>query len=32
MLECMEIISIALQKSIRVYTVKGAWQLDDTVQ
>lgn len=32
MLECMEIISIAVQKGIRVYTVKGAWQLDDTIQ
>ena len=32
MLECMEIISVAVQKGIQIYTVKGAWQLDDTVQ
>lgn len=28
----MEIISVAVQKGIRIYTVKGAWQLDDTIQ
>jgi hypothetical protein len=27
MLECVEIISIALEKGIRIYTVKGNWQL-----
>ncbi len=32
MLECMEIISIATQKGIKIYTVKGNWQLDDTIQ
>lgn len=32
MLECMEIISIATQKGIKIYTVKGSWQLDDTIQ
>jgi DNA invertase Pin-like site-specific DNA recombinase len=32
MLECMEIISIAMQKGIRIYTVKGNWQLDDSIQ
>ncbi|GAB3179325.1 recombinase family protein [Telluribacter humicola] len=32
MLECMEIISIAMQKGIKIYTVKGAWQLDDSIQ
>jgi DNA invertase Pin-like site-specific DNA recombinase len=32
MLECMEIISVAVQKGIRMYTVKGGWQLDDTIQ
>jgi DNA invertase Pin-like site-specific DNA recombinase len=32
MLECMEIISIAMQKGIKIYTVKGNWQLDDTIQ
>jgi DNA invertase Pin-like site-specific DNA recombinase len=30
MLEVMEII--AMQKGIRIYTVKGAWQLDDSIQ
>ena len=28
----MEIISIATQKGIKIYTVKGNWQLDDTLQ
>ncbi len=32
MLECMEILSIATQKGIRVYALKGNWQLDDTIQ
>ncbi|GAB3168289.1 recombinase family protein [Telluribacter humicola] len=32
MLECMEIISNAMQKGISIYTVKGAWQLDDSIQ
>lgn len=32
MLECMEIISIAMDKGIKIYTVKGNWQLDDTIQ
>lgn len=32
MLECMEIISIATEKGINIYTVKGNWQLDDTIQ
>lgn len=32
MLECMEIISIAVQKGIKIYTVKGNWQLDNTIQ
>ena len=32
MLECMEIISLALQKGIRIYTVKGSWQLDNSIQ
>lgn len=31
MLECMEIISIAVEKEIKIYTVKGGWQLDDTI-
>ena len=32
MLECMEIISIAVEKGIKIYTVKGSWQLDNTIQ
>lgn len=32
MLECMEIISIAVEKGIKIYTVKGGWQLDNTIQ
>lgn len=32
MLECMEILSIASQRGIRVYAVKGAWKLDDSIQ
>ena len=32
MLECMEILSIATQKGINVYAVKGCWQLDQSIQ
>lgn len=32
MLECMEILSIASQKGIYVYAVKGNWQLDRSIQ
>jgi DNA invertase Pin-like site-specific DNA recombinase len=32
MLECMEILSIASQKAINVYAVKGNWQLDQSIQ
>ena len=32
MLECMEILALATRKSIRVYAVKGSWQLDDSIQ
>ncbi|MET7253711.1 recombinase family protein [Dyadobacter fermentans] len=32
MLEIMEIIAIAMQKGIRIYTVKGGWQLDDSIR
>jgi DNA invertase Pin-like site-specific DNA recombinase len=32
MLECMEILSIASQKGIRLYAVKGNWQLDNSIQ
>jgi len=32
MLECMEILSIASQKEINIYAVKGNWQLDNSIQ
>lgn len=32
MLECMEILSLALQKGINVYAVKGNWRLDQSIQ
>jgi DNA invertase Pin-like site-specific DNA recombinase len=32
MLECMEILSIAMQKGINVYAVKGDWQLTNSIQ
>lgn len=32
MLECMEILALATRKGIRVYSVKGGWQLDHTIQ
>ena len=32
MLECMEILSIAAEKKIHVYAVKGNWQLDGSMQ
>jgi DNA invertase Pin-like site-specific DNA recombinase len=32
MLECMEILSIATQKGLYIYAVKGNWQLDDSIQ
>jgi len=32
MLEVMEIILFAIDKEIKMYTVKGNWQLDDTIQ
>jgi DNA invertase Pin-like site-specific DNA recombinase len=32
MLECMEILSIAMQKGIHLYAVKGAWTLDTSMQ
>ena len=31
-LECMEILSIALEKKINIYAVKGNWQLDQSIQ
>ena len=32
MLECMEILSIAIQKHINIYAIKGNWQLNNTIQ
>lgn len=32
MLECMEILSIAMQKGLHVYAIKGEWKLDDSLQ
>ena len=32
MLECMEILSIAMQKGVSIYAVKGNWQLDNSIQ
>ena len=32
MLECMEILSLAVQKQVNIYAVKGNWQLDNSIQ
>ncbi|MBM9606747.1 recombinase family protein [Desulfopila inferna] len=32
MLEIMEILSIASQKGIEIYSVKGGWELSDSIQ
>jgi len=32
MLECMEILSVAAEKQVRVCAVKGDWQLDGSIQ
>lgn len=32
MMECMEILSIASEKKIKVYAIKGNWQLDGSLQ
>ena len=32
MLECMEILALATRNGIRVYAVKGNWQLDQSIQ
>src|SRR6204780_2610691 len=32
MLECMEILSIASQRGVNIYAVKGNWRLDNTIQ
>ena len=31
MLACMEILSVAAQKRINIYSVKGAWHLDQSI-
>ncbi len=32
MLECMEILSVAVEKGVKVYAVKGNWTLDNSIQ
>lgn len=32
MLECMEILSIAMERGVHVYSVKGNWRLDQSIQ
>lgn len=32
MLECMELLSIALERGINIYAIKGNWQLDQSIQ
>lgn len=32
MLECMEILAVAVEKGVRVYAVKGNWSLDSSLQ
>ena len=32
MLQCMEILSLATDKGIHIFAVKGNWQLDDSIQ
>lgn len=32
MLECMEVLSVAMQRGIRIYSVTGNWRLDDSIQ
>lgn len=32
MLECMEILSVAVEKGVRVYAIKGNWTLDSSIQ
>src|SRR5258707_7177677 len=32
MLECMEILSVSLQKQLNIYAVKGNWSLDNSIQ
>jgi DNA invertase Pin-like site-specific DNA recombinase len=32
MLDCMELLSLAAQKGIYVYAIKGSWRLDNSIQ
>ncbi len=32
MLECMEILSVSLEKGVHIYAVKGNWKLDNSIQ
>ena len=32
MLECMEILSIAMEKGVKVFSIKGQWELDHSIQ
>lgn len=32
MMEIMEILDIAVEKKIKIFSVKGSWQLDNTIQ
>jgi hypothetical protein len=32
MLECMEILTLAARKGIRIHAIKGKWQLDQTIR
>lgn len=32
MLECMEILSMAMRQNIQIYTVKGNWELNNSIQ
>ncbi len=32
MLECMEILSVSLQRGVHIYAVKGNWKLDNSIQ
>ena len=32
MLECMEIITLCLEKKINLYSIKGTWKLDNSIQ
>ena len=32
MVECMEVLSLAMEKKIKLYALKGDWELDDSIQ